>query len=68
MPESWRFDGRRLQPLILNEGHYQPVHSSIAFPFLPVVEFERFLFRLEPENQTKVIDDFPAWIRTLKVS
>lgn len=67
VPELWRFDGKRLTVLALdNSGRYEPRASSISFPFLPISELERFLFRLRTENDTPVMRDYQQWVRTLK--
>jgi Uma2 family endonuclease len=66
VPELWRFDGKKLQLLELNEqGKYQPIDSSRAFPQLPMAKFQEFLFRLESEPQLKVLKEFRVWIGTL---
>lgn len=44
VPEIWRFDGKRLEVLTLSgSASYQPAMRSLAFPFLPMAEFEQFL-------------------------
>lgn len=66
VPELWRFQGGRLVVLHLrDDGHYQPVASSLAFPFLPMKQFEGFLLRLRDEQQNHVLREFRDWARTL---
>ena len=66
IPELWRFENRRLIVSHLNaDGHYVPAATSLAFPFLPIHEFERFLLRLADESQTKVLREFRDWVKTL---
>jgi Uma2 family endonuclease len=65
VPELWRFDGRQLTILRLDEGAYHETDRSIAFPFLPSSGFESFLLRFEREKQTRLIRDFRAWVRSL---
>jgi Uma2 family endonuclease len=44
VPEVWRFDGTRVVPLHRQvDGTYRPAERSLAFPDLPMTEFNRFL-------------------------
>ena len=64
--ELWRFDGKRLQVLVLDSAdQFQPSTSSAAFPFLPMQEFEAFLHRFDKESDLTVIRAFQQWVRTL---
>jgi len=64
--ELWRFNGRKLQALILNpDGQYRPANSSRAFPFLPISEFERFVLRLAEDDPLEAIPAFRARVETL---
>jgi Uma2 family endonuclease len=66
IPELWRFENRRLTVLHLDAaGQYVRATSSLAFPFLPMAEFEKFLLRLEHESQTKVLREFRDWVKML---
>jgi Uma2 family endonuclease len=66
VPELWRYDGFRLTVLLLDaSGKYEPSSSSRAFPFLPMERIEAFVHRLEQEEQTAVMREFQAWVRTL---
>ena len=66
MPELWRFENRRLIVLHLGaSAQYARATTSLAFPFLPLAEFEKFLLRLENESQTKVLREFRDWVKTL---
>ena len=47
-------------------GRYRAVSQSRCFPFLPMPTFERFLLRLEHEDQTSVLREFRDWVRTLQ--
>src|SRR5439155_19201164 len=67
VPELWRFDGKRLQVMVVNsEGKYQTKPSSATFAFLPMAEFERFIQRFRDENDTTVLRAFQQWVRTLR--
>ena len=64
IPEVWRWDGSRLQVLLLGaDGAHAESDRSRAFPFLPLAEFARFLVRDTSESVTKHIRSFRAWIR-----
>jgi len=67
VPELWRFDGTRLQVLELRRDKYVEVKNSLSFPFLPIRDFESYVFRQDSERINNVIRDFRAWVRTLKV-
>ncbi|HEY2588123.1 MAG TPA: Uma2 family endonuclease [Tepidisphaeraceae bacterium] len=68
VPELWRFRARRLTVLLLGpERTYLPSPSSAAFPFLPMATFEKFLLRLEHEEQTALLREFRDWTRTLSM-
>ena len=65
--ELWRFDGERLEVLILgSDGRYRAHGSSIAFPFLSIPDFEQFLRRMPETIDTPLFVDFQEWVRTLK--
>ncbi|HXE54922.1 MAG TPA: Uma2 family endonuclease [Tepidisphaeraceae bacterium] len=65
IPELWRFNGKRLTILILKTGKYGVTANSLAFPFLPIVEFQQFVLRLETERRPRVLRDFRKWLRSL---
>jgi len=63
VPEIWRFDGEKLRVCILGSGgRYREKQSSLAFPFLPIKELERFLLA-EAENHTTLMRSFHQWVR-----
>lgn len=67
VPELWRFDGRRLTVHSLQaDGSYEKQTSSRAFPFLPLVEFEKFIRDLDDGDDLEVTRAFQRWVRTLK--
>jgi Uma2 family endonuclease len=66
VPELWRFDGKSLVVLALeDESRYAPRESSGVFPFLPMDEFFRFLIKFESEKHVAVIRAFRAWVARL---
>lgn len=68
IPELWTFDGRRLLVRQLGpDGRYNPATSSLAFPFLPMDQFETFLLRMDQERQATVLRQFRQWVKTLPV-
>jgi len=67
VPELWRFADGRLHVLKLaRNGRYRAVSQSRCFPFLPLPKSERFLLRLEHEDQTTVLREFRDWVKTLQ--
>jgi len=67
VPELWRFDGKRLHVLHLKKGKYVEAKASLSFPFVPMSTFEAFVFRINAERPRKVLPEFVAWVRTLKI-
>jgi Uma2 family endonuclease len=66
VPELWRFDGKELTVLWLDDNsRYVPAKSSRAFPFLPMDEFDRFLRKLETERNVTVLNAFRDWVARL---
>ncbi|HSI34349.1 MAG: Uma2 family endonuclease [Phycisphaerae bacterium] len=66
VPELWRFDGQRLSVLALTPaGRYEERERSIAFPFLPMDEFRRFLEMTRTTDDTTAMRAFQQWVRTL---
>ena len=63
--ELWRFDGKKFRVLHLSaDGKYAEAASSLAFPFLPVAEFARYIFRRQ-EDYLSVLAEFREWVKTL---
>jgi Uma2 family endonuclease len=64
--ELWRFDGKRLAVLHLTEkGEYAEYRHSLAFPFLEISEFEKFVLRKTDRNQLATLNESRAWVKTL---
>ncbi len=63
VPELWRWNGKRLTIGLLDpDGQYHESQASLAFPFLPVAEFVRFLTMRGP-SETQIINQFRQWVR-----
>ena len=68
IPEIWRFDGERLRVCVLGaNGKYKEKAKSLAFPFLPMKEIERFLLDTEADNHTALMRSFHDWVRATLV-
>lgn len=66
IPELWRFDGRRLSILkLMPSRKYRPIKNSIAFPFLKMPEFERYLLQIEQDVTSKSLQQFVDWVKSL---
>lgn len=63
IPEVWRLDGEKLRVCVLGANEkYREKNNSLAFPFLPLDEIERFL-NTEGENHTALMRSFHEWVR-----
>jgi Uma2 family endonuclease len=66
VPELWRFADGRIHVLRLTvAGTYEETPSSAAFPFLPMRELDKFVDRMQTEQQTAVLREFRDWVKTL---
>jgi Uma2 family endonuclease len=64
--ELWRFEAKGLKILHLSAtGKYVVRERSIAFPFLPMQDFSRFVLRMRDKDQLKVLREFRQWVRSL---
>jgi Uma2 family endonuclease len=63
VPEIWRFDGRRIEFLVLLAGSYRARSASRAFPFIQASDLQRFLERLVKEGETTGLRAFRDWVR-----
>jgi Uma2 family endonuclease len=64
--ELWRFDGKRLHVLHLSsKARYIQRKKSLAFSFLPMAEFEKFVLRMTDKDQIRTLRDFRAWVEKL---
>jgi Uma2 family endonuclease len=63
--EIWRYDGEQLKIRLLGtDAVYHDSMISRAFPFLSVTEFARFITPMADDDETRVLKDFRAWLRT----
>jgi Uma2 family endonuclease len=64
VPELWRYDGETLTVMLLQPDRtYALSPTSLAFPFLPMAEFVRFLHAHDPEEETRWGRSFRVWVR-----
>jgi Uma2 family endonuclease len=64
VPEIWQFDGKRLVALKRNEaGQYEAIEKSIAFPFLLISDFERFVLMAGKVGELKTAMAFRDWLQ-----
>ncbi len=63
VPELWHYDEKKLTMYHLQEGHYEAVANSIAFPILTSEILTEFLTRSQSEGQNETLDAFEEWLR-----
>jgi Uma2 family endonuclease len=64
VPEVWQFDGTRLRGVRRTDaGTYEPITTSIAFPFLKLEDVERFLIQAQSKSQHEAVVAFRDWVR-----
>jgi Uma2 family endonuclease len=63
VPEIWRYDGRKLQSLRLQDGDYCVRKYSLAFLFLHAGDLEQFIRMLSNRGETATMRAFIAWVR-----
>jgi Uma2 family endonuclease len=65
VPEVWRYDGKKLRVLILApDGKYRERARSVAFPTLPTDGFAQFIAKVDGGEETALIQEFTAWLRS----
>lgn len=65
VPEIWRFDGETLRVFeLLPAGNYAERDASLAFPFLPITEVNRFLAERNSTDEITWARRFSAWVRS----
>ena|ERR1700677_1631349 len=64
IPELWRFDGERLRVYQLYKGKYRQKKQSLAFPFLPLEKFAKFIRESAEQDETSLLRSFVQWIRS----
>jgi Uma2 family endonuclease len=69
VPEVWRYDGTTLHVAGLQaDGTYAARNESLAFPFLPLAEFARFLDHRNQVDETTLVSSFRDWVAGLRKS
>jgi Uma2 family endonuclease len=64
VPEVWRWGGKGLRVQLLGpDGKYGDSPQSLAFPFLPMSEVERFLGMRSSLGETDLVRQFRDWVR-----
>lgn len=64
VPEIWQFDGKSLRGVYRGDtGEYRPVETSVAFPFLRLADFERFLLMAHTASENVAVRAFRDWVR-----
>jgi Uma2 family endonuclease len=66
VPEIWRYSRDRLTVRLLTpDGVYSDSATSVAFPFLPMIEFASFVPKMIEQDETQVLLEFRDWVRSL---
>jgi Uma2 family endonuclease len=64
VPEIWRCNGSRLEVLLLaRTNSYQISTKSLAFPFLPMEQVERFMLLSTSTPETELMLSFRDWVK-----
>jgi Uma2 family endonuclease len=67
IPEIWRYrDGKLRVRKLESSGEYSDAESSLAFPFLPMPQFEAFVHRMLSEPKGRVTREYCDWLKTLR--
>ncbi len=65
VPELWRYRKQTLQVYQLMEGNYELSETSLAFPFLPIVEIPGFIEQSKVVGQRAAVRLFRTRIREI---
>ena len=63
VPELWHYDETKLTMYQLQEGRYEVIETSIAFPILTSEILTEFLTRSQSEGQNETLEAFEEWLR-----
>jgi Uma2 family endonuclease len=63
VPEVWRFDGQRLQILVLTAGGYQEVGASLVLPIARTEVLQEFLVQVQGMGETSWARFVRQWVR-----
>lgn len=69
VPEFWRYNGRKLEVFVLEEGSniYNQVEESRIFPWLALDAIPRFINQSLVDGETATLRAFRAWVREQQV-
>ncbi len=66
VPEVWRFDGEKIEVLLLQaDGTYRISETSASFPFLKPADLKQFLDLFGTMDQNSLLRKVREWARTL---
>ena len=63
VPEIWRYNGKSLQILVLENREYIRSDRSLAFPSIPISEISRFLEQAETMEYLDLVRAFRSWLK-----
>lgn len=66
VPELWHYDEQKLTIYHLQEGRYEAVTQSLAFPILTDEVLTKFLAQSQNEGQGETLLAFEEWLRRQK--
>jgi Uma2 family endonuclease len=64
VPEVWRFDGEKMQVLMLQGGEYREVERSIALPWMTPGVLQDFLMQVQTMGETSWAKTVRNWVRS----
>ena len=62
VPEVWRYDGYSLEFLALENGAYQPIEKSLAFPDLPAPIIVEYVQQRLTLGESGTLREFRKWV------
>jgi Uma2 family endonuclease len=66
VPELWRFNGKTLRVLLIQEdGSYYDSPASAVFPDVPMDEIARFATKEGIRDENAYLDECSAWVREI---
>jgi Uma2 family endonuclease len=63
VPEIWRWDGTKLDCLLLTDRQYHKAAKSLAFPFLSPADLTRFVRMWGRMGENAIVRKFREWVR-----
>lgn len=69
VPEFWRYNGRKLEVFVLEEGSnvYRQVEESRIFPWLALDAIHRFVNQSLIDGETATLRAFRLWVREQQI-